>query len=78
MVDIKKNDGFSALHLTSLNGHCAVAQVLLTTVSGRFDRSVTVGMQDYFLFNYAIVIGVLSYSGVVFVQRIRKQLVKIC
>ena len=32
MVDLKKDDGFSALHLASLNGHRRVAEVLLNQV----------------------------------------------
>jgi ankyrin repeat protein len=29
LVDIKKDDGFGALHLAALNGHCDVADILL-------------------------------------------------
>lgn len=32
LVNRKKDDGFSALHLASLNGHRDVVEVLLTTV----------------------------------------------
>lgn len=34
IVDIKKDDGFSAIHLAALNGHRGVTFSLLTLVSG--------------------------------------------
>lgn len=33
LVDVKKDDGFSALHLAALNNHWEVAQTLLKEVS---------------------------------------------
>ena len=30
LVDEKKDDGFTALHLAALNGHCLVVELLLT------------------------------------------------
>ncbi|CAF1661985.1 unnamed protein product, partial [Didymodactylos carnosus] len=30
LVDEKKDDGFTALHLSSLNDHCSVVDLLLT------------------------------------------------
>lgn len=32
IVDVKKDDGFAALHLAALNGHREVAETLLTQV----------------------------------------------
>ena len=34
IVDIKKDDGFAALHLAALNGHKDVAEALINLVSG--------------------------------------------
>lgn len=34
LVDVKKDDGFSALHLAALNNHRDVAEVLVKEVSG--------------------------------------------
>ena len=31
-MDVKKDDGFAALHLAALNGHKEVAEILLTVV----------------------------------------------
>lgn len=38
LVDVKKEDGFSALHLASLNNHRDVAEILVKEVSWRFSR----------------------------------------
>lgn len=35
LVDVKKDDGFAALHLTALNGHREVAAILLSRTGGR-------------------------------------------
>lgn len=35
LVDVKKEDGFSALHLAALNNHRDVAEILIKEVSGR-------------------------------------------
>ena len=33
LVDIKKEDGFSALHLAALNNHKSVAEIMIKDVS---------------------------------------------
>ena len=38
MVNVKKKDGFAALHLAALNGHYDVCRVLLEAVS--FDHEI--------------------------------------
>ena len=35
LVNVKKDDGFSALHLAALNGHRETAQILITEVGGK-------------------------------------------
>ena len=35
LVDVKKEDGFAALHLAALNGHRDVAAILLSPTGGR-------------------------------------------
>lgn len=39
LVDVKKEDGFSALHLAALNNHRDVAEILIKEVSARRIRS---------------------------------------
>ncbi|CAG01751.1 unnamed protein product [Tetraodon nigroviridis] len=41
LVDVKKEDGFSALHLAALNNHRDVAEILIKEVSPRPERSRT-------------------------------------
>lgn len=38
LADVKKEDGFSALHLASLNNHRDVAEILVKEVSWRRER----------------------------------------
>lgn len=40
LVDVKKEDGFSALHLAALNNHRDVAEILIKEVSWRQSRHV--------------------------------------
>lgn len=39
LVDVRKDDGFAALHLAALNGHCQVTETLLTL--GQADADLT-------------------------------------
>ena len=44
MVDVRKDDGFAALHLAALNGHVDVAATLIDAVSNvgrRFYRTLS-------------------------------------
>jgi hypothetical protein len=50
LSDIKKDDGFSALHLAALNGHKDVTNVLLTQVYFFYPSHMVVG----FTTTYAI------------------------
>jgi len=36
LVDVKKDDGFAALHLAALNGHLRTAETLVDVVSRSF------------------------------------------
>jgi len=40
LVDVKKDDGFAALHLAALNGHLKTAEALIDVVSSLLSLSV--------------------------------------
>lgn len=47
IVDIKKDDGFSAIHLAALNGHRDVTFSLLTLVSGSLSNVKVKQITEY-------------------------------
>lgn len=48
LVDVKKEDGFSALHLAALNNHRDVAEILIKEVIWRLEQSAVVKMLPHF------------------------------